>query len=98
MKMNKTAAPQELEALAQRMIWWKPPAEALCYPARLLAQVMALGTWEDVQLAKRLWTRDEFVAVLKQAPPGVFDRRSWAYWHRVLKFDLVPLLPERQIP
>jgi hypothetical protein len=96
--MNKAAAPQEIEALARRMIWWKAPAEALRYPDRLLAQVMALGTWDDVQLAKRLWTRDEFTAVLKQPPPGVFDGRSWAYWHCVLKLAAAPPLPQRQLP
>jgi hypothetical protein len=96
--MNSAAVPQEIEALARRMIWWKTPEEALRYPDRLLAQVMSLGTWEDVQLAKRLWSQDEFVAVLKHPPPGVFDRRSWVYWHCVLKVEPVPPLPQRQFP
>jgi hypothetical protein len=95
--MNNTAAPQELEALARRMIWWKPADESLRFPDRLLAQVMAIGTWEDVQLAKRVWSRDEFIAVLKHPPVGVFDARSWAYWHRVLGVLSVPSLPERQL-
>jgi hypothetical protein len=94
--MNRAA--EEIESLARRMIWWKRPEETVRYPQRLLAQVMALGTWEDVQLAKRLWTRDEFAAALQHAPPGVFDRRSWVYWHRVLKIEPVPPLPQRQIP
>ena len=96
--MNTAAAPQELEKLAERMIWWKRPEEALRYPDRLLAQVMALGTWEDVQTAKRVWTREQFVAVLKNAPTGVFDRRSWAYWHCILKVALVSAPPQRKIP
>lgn len=96
--MTTTAAPEEIRELARRMIWWKEPEEALRYPARLLAQVMSLGTWDDVQLARRLWTREEFVAVLKAAPPGVFDHRSWAYWHRVLKVEPLPPLPQRQLP
>src|SRR5690349_17073504 len=97
-EMNIAAAPEKLEALAQRMIWWKEPEEALRYPDRLLAQVMALGTWEDVQLAKGLWTTEEFAAVLRQAPAGVFDRRSWVYWHRILKKEPVPPLPQRRLP
>ena len=96
--MNTTAAPETIRELAGRMIWWKEPEETLRYPARLLAQVMALGTWDDVQLARRLWTREEFVAVLREAPPGVFDPRSWVYWHRVLKVEPVPPLPQRQLP
>ncbi len=96
--MNKAGAPQEIEALARRTIWWKPPEETLRNPLRLLAQVMALGTWDDVQLAKRWWSRDEFVAVLKEAPPGVFDRRSWVYWHRILHIGARPPLPQRRLP
>ena len=96
--MNGVAAPGEIDALAERMIWWKTPDEALRFPERLLAQVMALGTWEDGQLAKRLWTREEFVAVLKHPPPGVFDGRSWVYWHTVLHVNPVPPLPKRHFP
>ena len=88
----------EIEGLARRSIWWKTPEQALRYPDRLLAQVMALGTWDDVLLAKRYWSRAEFVAVLKNAPPGVFDRRSWVYWHSVLSVEPVPPLPLRHFP
>ena len=31
--------------------------------------------------------------VLADTPPGVFDPRSWAYWHVVLGLD-----PERELP
>ena len=93
-----SAAAKELEALARRMIWWKAPDEALQHPGRLLAQVMALGTWEDVQLAKRLWPKEKFLAILANAPAGVFDRRSWVYWHTILGLPSVPPLPKRQLP
>jgi hypothetical protein len=95
--MKSAAAARDIDALARRMIWWKPPEETLRYPRRLLAQVMALGTWDDVELAKRIWDRAEFVAVLKEAPPGVFDRRSWVYWHVILHLDPVPSLPQRHL-
>jgi hypothetical protein len=96
--MNTTVPRPEMEELARRLIWWKTPHEALRYPERLLAQVMALGTWEDVQMAKQLWTRGQFVAVLENAPPGVFDRRSWVYWHRAFQIVPVPPLPQRRLP
>jgi hypothetical protein len=96
--MNEATAAQEIELLARRMIWWKAPEETLRQPRRLLAQVMALGTWEDVQLAKRSWRHHDFVAVLNDPPPGLFDRRSWAYWRRVLRIGPGPPLLERRLP
>ena len=36
-------------------------------------------------------------AVLADAPPGVFGRRSWAYWHARLGVDPVPPLPRRRL-
>jgi len=46
--MQMTSVLTREAALARRLIWWKPPAEALRQPERLLAQVMKLGTWEDI--------------------------------------------------
>ena len=96
--MNLTGASQEIEALAQRMIWWKEAQDALRCPDRLLAQVMALGTWTDVQLAKRYWPAEAFLKVLQNPPTGVFDGRSWAYWHAMFKVSPVPPLPQRKLP
>ena len=87
-----------LEALARRLIWWKPPAEALDRPERLIAQVMALGTWDDILTARKQWGDDGFRRVLAQPPPGVFDKRSWNYWHVVFNVNPVPPLPVRIIP
>jgi len=39
----------ELLGVARRLIWWMPPEEALECPGRFLAQVMTLGTWDDLQ-------------------------------------------------
>jgi hypothetical protein len=78
----------DLEALAARLVWWQPPAEALRDRNRLLAQVMVYGTPEDLAVARRHFPESAFRAVLAQPPPGVFDPRSWAYWHVV--FGLGP--------
>ena len=90
--------PPELEQLARRLVWWKPPAEALAAPERVLAQVMALGTWEDIETAKQHWGIEAFRRVLAAPPPGVFDRRSWNYWHVVFGITPTPSLPVRNFP
>ncbi len=83
--------------LAKRLFWWKSPEEALGDQNRFLVQVMAIGTWDDVILSKEYWTEDEFRLALKDAPPGVFDIRSWSYWHRTLGVLPIPSLPQRSL-
>lgn len=86
-----------LEGVAARLFWWKQPAEALADPKRFLAQVMTYGTVEDVAIVQRHFPESAFREVLADPPPGVFDPRSWAYWH--LRFDLeAPELPRRRLP
>lgn len=81
----------ELEALAGRLFWWKTPAEALADPDRFLSQLMTYGTWRDIVEARAHWKENAFREALRHAPPGVFDQRSWTYWHHVL--DLLPIPP-----
>jgi hypothetical protein len=88
----------ELEAMARRVYWWKSPAEALADPLRLLAQVMVYGTVEDLVVARRHFPREAFRRVLDEPPTGVFDPRSWAYWHVVFGLEPPDELPQRKIP
>ena len=39
----------ELLAVAERVVWFKPPSEALADPVHFLAHVMTFGTTEDLQ-------------------------------------------------
>jgi hypothetical protein len=84
--------------IARRLIWWLPPDEALDNPARFLAQVMTLGTWDDVQRVRAKVGEGRLREVLLDAPPGVFDQRSWNYWHKVFDMEPAPPLPRRKLP
>jgi hypothetical protein len=86
---------QALEEIAEKLFWWKAPADALNSAPRFLAQVMTLGTWNDVQAVQRILGRDAFREVLQNPPAGIFDPRSWSYWHVVFGLP-VPPLPERR--
>lgn len=86
----------ELIHLARRLFWWKSPGEALGQPNRFLAQAMTLGTWEDLDIVRRHWSPADLRAVLAEPPPGVFDPRSWTYWHCVLEVQPMPPLPQRR--
>jgi len=65
---------------------------------RFLAQVMTLGSWDDLCVARRFYSQEAFRAVLDAALAGVFDARSWWYWHRMFGAALVPPLPRRPLP
>lgn len=82
----------KLKEMAKQLFWWQPPEVALADPRRFLTQVMTLGTWQEVQLAKEAFGWDAFKDALLSAPAGVFDNRSWAYWRAF--FDL----PEASLP
>lgn len=95
--MSPGPIPPDLERLARRLFWWKTPEDALRQPLRFLAQLMTWGTWDDWQVAQRFWSDDDFRAALRAAAPGVFDPRSWTYWHRRLDLLPIPPLPQRQL-
>ncbi len=84
-----------LEEVAKRLIWWKTPNEALADPRRFLAQVMVFGNVEDVLAARRRFPEAEWRAVLAEPPTGLFDPRSWAYWHLVFGLEKPTAPPSR---
>lgn len=68
-----------LKNLASRYIWWKTPDEAATMPERVLAQVMNIGDYDDVQLMARKVGDETLRHVLTHAEAGQFNERSWAY-------------------
>jgi hypothetical protein len=82
----------QLKGIARQLFWWQPPELALANPRRFLAQVMTLGTWDEVQQVKDILGWDAFKDALLNAPAGVMDVRSWAYWHAFFG------LPEAEMP
>lgn len=86
----------ELVPVARRVFWWGTPEEWLDDAARFVAQVMSYGDWDDTMLALRLLGDSMFRLVLRDPPPGVFDLKSWVYWHRRYGLD-VPPLPRRKL-
>jgi hypothetical protein len=87
-----------LRALAGKYVWWKTPDEAVAMPQRVIAQVMNIGDYEDVQAMANQLGDERLRDALLQAEAGQFNERSWAYWHYRLELvgvDQVPPLPVR---
>lgn len=73
--------PDTLRRLAQKYIGWKTPEEASAQPRRVLAQVMDIGTFEDMQALAAEVGDAVLCDVLQHAEAGQFNIRSWHYWH-----------------
>jgi hypothetical protein len=89
-----------LKRLAGKYVWWKSPAESVATPGRVIAQVMDIGDYADVQLLAKDVGEDVLREVLANAEAGQFSERSWAYWHYRLGVaapERVPPLPVRRI-
>jgi len=87
----------DLENVAKRLFWWKTPAEALADQTRFLAQVMTYGLIEDLTVVRRHFPEGALRQVLADPPAGVFDPRSWAYWHVVFGLKPPAELPKRRL-
>jgi len=87
----------ETEAIARRVVWFESPAEALSDPIRFMAYAMASATHADMTVLRRYVSYDDFRVALDQAPPGMIDARSWAFWNSKLGRYPAPPLPARRL-
>jgi hypothetical protein len=96
-----------LHDLAKKYVWWKTPEEALLFPQRVIAQVMNIGDYSDVQAMSNEQGEDMLKQTLMAAEAGQFNPKSWSYWHYRLglikvktefdtELDQVPSMPVRK--
>lgn len=93
--MKPIPATPQLLNVARRVVWFKEPNEALADPIHFLAHVMTYGTIEDLKIVREVVSENTFCEVLQQAGPGIFDKRSWAYWNLKCGKTPPPPLPDR---
>lgn len=96
----RTIDREGLALLAKKYVWWKSPEDAVGQPERVIAQVMNIGDFEDIQRIEALAGTEMLARVLTQAEIGQFTPRSWSYWHYrlgIADIDEVPVLPSRRL-
>lgn len=89
-----------IHSLARKYVWWKTPDEAARSPRRVIAQVMNVGDYADLQAMAVQLGDAVLVEVLARAEAGEFNPRSWAYWHYRLglaSLGEVPAMPLRRV-
>lgn len=96
--MKALSLTDELTTVAQHVIWFEPPEKALADPIRFVTYAMTYGTHQDMKVVRLYLSDDNLREALTYAPPGIFDPRSWAYWHLKLGQYPPPPLPSRRFP
>jgi ribulose bisphosphate carboxylase small subunit len=84
--------------MAARYIWWEPPERAIQRPRRVIALVMEMGDYDDVERVSRALGEDGLRDALEHAEAGEFRARSWHFWHYRLGLSQpgqVPPMPRR---
>jgi hypothetical protein len=87
----------ELLRAAKRVVWFKPPEEALDNPVELMAYAMKHSTDEDMALLLEYVGEDGLREAIDQAPAGIIDARSWAYWNARIGRYPPPPAPQRDL-
>ena len=82
---------------AKRIVWFKPPEEALDSRVELLAYAMKHATDEDMALLLDHVGESGLREAIDNAPAGIIDARSWSYWNAKIGRFPPPPLPRRDL-
>ena len=96
--MSPRSARSALLRVARRVVWFQPPEDTLRDRVLFLNHAMTYGTIEELRVVRSHFDDDELRATLRRAHAGVFNARSWSYWHLMLDLGTPPPLPKRRIP
>jgi hypothetical protein len=81
-----------LRDFAGRYIWWRdetPPSAD-----RIIAQVMSIGTWEDIRRLEGVYSPEDLGEVMLRAQPGWISEQSWHLWRGRLRAAGAGAIPE----
>ncbi len=94
--MKQLELTTELKEAALRCLWFEPAERSIKNTARLTAHILTYGNIEDVNALRTQLSDDDLAEALDKAPSGIYDARSWAYWHLVTGRRTPPPMPQRQ--
>ena len=66
--------------LGRKYLWWKPVEGHSHSETRIIAQIMNLGTYEDILLLEQAVQPARLADVMLNAAAGWFSERSWEFW------------------
>jgi hypothetical protein len=93
MAMRKSSEQELIADLGRKYIWWSPIGEEPHSEERIIAQVMNLGTYEDIRRLELALGFERLADVMVHAAPGWFSPRSWSFWRRRLALETARVIP-----
>ena|SRR5688572_4981071 len=92
--MARTLRNEILAELAPKYVWWALEGSEAERNRRILAQIMNLGTYDDIRRIESVFDASELAEVLVHAQAGWFSPRSWSFWKGRLGLPSAEALPE----
>lgn len=77
----------EIRFIAKPYLWWEPREGVPHRVERAVAQIMNLGTYDDIRKLEALVPPAELVDIMRMAQPGWLSPRSWSFWRGRLGVD-----------
>lgn len=96
--MKSLELTEALHKAAKRCFWYASPERAVLQPANFVAHILTFGALEDVNALRAQYSNEDIARALDEAPAGVYDARSWAYWNLVVGRYETPPMPVRCLP
>lgn len=84
-----------IASLAAKYMWWPAVNAAGHSEARIIAQVMDIGSYEDILRLEAVLGRDRLAEVMRHAAPGWISARAWDFWRGRLRAQAGLEVPER---
>lgn len=79
----------------ERLFWWKDSSHG--DSRRIAAQVMVYGNLDDIASVQEQFGDSIFEEVLSSPPPGLFDEKSWVFWHKKMGKNKIPPLQNQAV-
>jgi hypothetical protein len=81
MAVTSSEMPNDLMGLlGEKYMWWPAVGASGHSEDRIVAQVMDIGTYEDILRLEAAVGRERLAEVMRHAQPGWISARSWDFW------------------
>jgi hypothetical protein len=99
MEIDLAPEPELIAELGRKYIWWEPAGDAPHTPDRIIAQVMNIGTYDNIRRLEKTLGFARLAEVMLGAAPGWISPRSWGFWRGRLARETsveIPAEPPRR--
>ena len=92
---SSEASSEFIASLGAKYMWWPAVGAARHSDERIIAQVMDIGSYEDILRLEAVLGRERLAEVMRHAAPGWISARSWDFWRGRLRAQAGLEVPER---